>query len=230
MIPVKLPREPGNFQHTVYQPGLYALNALGQNPNQPPPNEQFWKTSHTTQAGKSRSSLDYWTRARNDLCAGYNRRCVYSCFIVEIERDSSGQVTEGGYKYSIDHFTPKSLAPAKRAFEWNNLRWCWSVINNKKDNSVITVDPISLPGMVVELQYSSDGDWMVVPSHGLDSNSKAQVCDTIHKLGLNSERAVVIRRNQCVEDFIQNPNRYTHLEMEENQPFIFRELRRQGMI
>jgi hypothetical protein len=228
MIPVQLPREPGNFQHSVYQPGLHALNALGQDPDQPPPNEQFWKTRHTTIAGKSRSSLDYWTRARDSLCAGYNKRCVYSCFIVEIERDSSGRIKDP--QYSIDHFTPKSSAPARRAFEWNNLRWCWSVINNKKDNSVITVDPVSLPGMVVELQLSKYGDWMIVPSHGLDSGSQQQVLDAINKLGLNSVRAVVNRRNQCADDFIQNPNGYTLSEMEENQPFVFRELRRQGMI
>jgi hypothetical protein len=110
------------------------------------------------------------------------------------------------------------------------LRWCWSVINNRKGNSVITIDPVSLCDMVVELQYSFHGDWMVVPSHGLDSSSQEQVLDTINKLGLNSARPIVLRRNQCAEDFIQNRNGYTDSEMEENQPFIFHELRRQGMI
>jgi hypothetical protein len=186
------------------------------------------KPAATTIAGESKSSLEYWTRARDSLCVGYNKRCVYSCFIVEIERDSSGQIKDP--QYSIDHFTPKSSAPARRAFEWDNLRWCWSVINNKKGNSVITVDPVSLLGMVVELQLLQTGDWMVVPSHGLDSGSQGQVLDAINKLGLNSVRAVVNRRNQCADDFILNPNGYTRLEMEENHPFVFRELRRQGMI
>jgi hypothetical protein len=70
---------------------------------------------------------------------------------------------------------------------------------------------------------------MVVPSQGLNSNLKTQVQVTIDKLGLNSIRAVVIRRNQYANDFMRNPNGYTDPEMDAIQPFIFRELRRQGL-
>jgi len=227
MISIQLPREPGSFRTTVYDPGLYGLSQLGQNPDNPPRNEQLWKTSHTSITGETRRSLDYWTRARDSLCAGYNRRCVYSCFIIEPVRDVNGKIINT--EHSIDHFTPKSLAPSRRAFEWNNLRWCWEIINNEKDDNVIAIDPVSLPGNLFELELETNGNWMVVPSQGLNSNLKIQVQDTIDKLGLNSIRAVVIRRNQYANDFIRNPNGYTDHEMDAIQPFIFRELRRQGL-
>ena len=76
MIPVQLPREPGNFQHSVYQPGLHALNALGQDPDQPPPNEQFWKTSHTTIAG-NREALSITGLAPGIACAPDTIRDAY---------------------------------------------------------------------------------------------------------------------------------------------------------
>jgi len=90
---------------------------------------------------------------------------VYSCFIIEPVRDVNGKIINT--EHSIDHFTPKSLAPSRRAFEWNNLRWCWEIINNEKDDNVIAIDPVSLPGNLFELELETNGNWMVVPSQGL---------------------------------------------------------------
>jgi hypothetical protein len=227
MIPVQLPPEPQSFNARVRQPGLVALRILGHNPNNPPPNERFWNTPHRTAAGWIRTTLDYWTLARDDLCTGYNRRCVYSCFVIEPVRDSSGRAVGGDH--SIDHFAPKSLQPAKEAFEWINLRWCWNVINNIKDDALIEIDPVSLPGMIVELEEDVRGKWIVRPAQNLNFFTTEQVQDTIKKLGLNSS-IVVVRRNEYVKDFINNIHVYSDAEMCARQPFVFSELRRLGRI
>jgi hypothetical protein len=228
MIPVQLPPEPQDFNFRVRQPGFAALRNVGHNPNNPPPNERFWKTPHQTAAGGTRNTLDYWTIARDDLCNGYNRRCVYSCFVIEPVRDGSGRVVGGDH--SIDHFDHKSLHPAKEAFEWTNLRWCWNVINNKKGDSSIAIDAVSMPGTIVELEEDVKGDWIVVPAKSINFFSTAQVQDTIDKLGLNTVRPVVIRRNGYVTDFVDNIDGYSDAEMFVRQPFIFSELRRLGRI
>ena len=222
-MPVKLPAEPWNFNERVRLPGLHALRLLHQNPDDPPPNERFWKTSHQTLHGSRRSTLDYWTRVRDDLCDSYNKRCVYSCFVIEPTRDSNGYVQPG--EHCIDHFAPKSLNPARVAFEWNNLRWCWNVINNIKGDSCITIDPTELMDMVVELEEDTKGKWMVIPAGNLNRFTPMEIQDTIDKLGLNS-RIVINRRTKYAKDFINNIYGYSDREMAERQPFVFRELRR----
>jgi hypothetical protein len=227
MMPVQLPDEPLNFNERVRVPGLHALRVLHQNPDDPPPNELFWKKRHQTQNGSLRKGLDYWTRARDDLCEGYNKRCVYSCFVIEPTRGRNGQLKPG--EHSIDHFAPKSLNPAREAFEWSNLRWCWNVINNIKDNSCISIDPTQLTDMVVELEEDARGKWMVIPARNLKEFTPNDVQDTIDKLGLNS-RPVVTRRTDVANDFISNIHGYTDQEMTDRQPFVFHELRRLGRI
>lgn len=226
-MPVNLPAEPWNFNERVRVPGLHALCILNHHPDDPPPNEHFWKTPHQTPDGSWRRTLDYWTRARDDLCDSYNKRCVYSCFVIEPIRDPNGQVIGGDH--SIDHFVPKSLNPAKEAFEWNNLRWCWSVINNIKGNSRIPIDPTQLTDMVVELDEDTRGKWMVIPASNLNGSILADVQDTIEVLGLNS-RPVVNRRTDFADDFINNIYGYSDQEMANRQPFVFSELRRLGRI
>ncbi len=226
-MPVQLPAEPLNFDERVRVPGLHALRILHQNPDDPPPNERFWKQRHQTQNGSWREKLDYWNRVRDDLCEGYNKRCVYSCFVIEPTRDSNGHVIGG--EHCIDHFAPKSLNPAREAFEWKNLRWCWNVINNKKDNSCINIDPAQLMDMVVELEEDTKGRWMVIPARKLNRFTPMEIQDAIDKLGLNS-RVVINRRTKYAKDFIENTYGYSDQEMAERQPFVFRELRRLGRI
>ena len=228
MIPLQPPPEPQDFDAKVRQPALAALVRLGHNPNNPPPNESFWKTPHTTASGWTRKTLDYWTIARDDLCRSYNKRCAYSCFTIEPIRDPNGRIIASAH--SIDHFAPKSLRPAKEAFDWSNLRWCWNVINNKKGDSVIATDPVMLSGMIVEMEEDVHGNWLVVPAQRTGPFSREQVQDAIEKLGLNAIRAVVISRNRMVLDFEGKPRKYSDAEMLDRQPFVFLELRRLGRI
>jgi hypothetical protein len=130
-----------------------------------------------------------------------------------------------------DVFTHALLSNlSKEAFEWTNLRWCWNVINNKKGDSSIAIDAVSMPGTIVELEEDVKGDWIVVPAKSINFFSTAQVQDTIDKLGLNTVRPVVIRRNGYVKDFVDNIDGYSDAEMFVRQPFIFSELRRLGRI
>ena len=107
--------------------------------------------------------------------------------------------------------------------------WCWNVINNAKDDSLILIDPVGLASMVVELDEDIRGNLILKAAPHFDDSSAAQVQDTIQKLGLNS-RVCVIRRNQVANQFIMYRSQYDDTEMRRQQPFVFDELRRLGRL
>ena len=220
MIPVPMPEEPPCFNARVRQRGLAFLQEQGQDPQQQPQSSsRIWGNG----AG------DFWRAVKDDLRTGYNNRCVYSYFVLEQERlpDNSLRST-----HSIDHFRPKSCSPAYLAYEWNNLRWAWRVIDNEgKRNHLISEehDPTRLTRSIVELQEDDNGDWIVVPDSLLTASEQEKIGDTVRDLGLNG-REVKTRRNQFVEDFLENKDLYDADFMEERQPFIYRELKRLGWL
>ena len=219
MIPIPMPAEPACFDAKVRRQGLNFLQEKGQDPGKNPPHgsRDFWEDG------------DYWRFARDDLRKGYNKRCVYSCFILEEEMISpSGKRLDR----SIDHFQPKSSNPAYLAYEWSNLRWAWSVIDNecKKNHHIDEEhDPAKLTHDIVELREDVDGEWIVVPISSLIELESKKVHETIQKLGLNN-RKVKIRRRQWIEDFLDDQNQYGNNFMEKRQPFIYRELKRLGRL
>ena len=158
--------------------------------------------------------MDYWQRAREDLRAGYNNRCVYSCFVIETDRLADGREQSG---HSIDHFEPKSLAAARRAYDWDNLRWAWRVIDNEgKGNHWIPAehDPTAMTTPLLQLAEDEGGNWLVVPDPGLEHSEQTRLRETIGLLGLNL-RKVVLRRNAYVDDFLNNGPDYGPTWMQE---------------
>ena len=226
VIPVAMPPEPMDFDARVRQEGLCHLREQSHDPETPPPNRGIWEIQRLGGDGRVRSA-EYWQLAKEDLRNGYGNRCVYSCFALEDQLNASGNPQS---THSIDHFQPKSLSAAKLAYEWRNLRWSWRVIDNEgKQNNVIPLDPVALDHCLMELHEDPNGDWEVVPIQGLSDTDSDLAGRTIGLLGLNL-RKVVIRRNQCVSDFVANASTYGDAFMESRQPFVFRELKRQGRL
>ena len=166
MIPVKMPEEPACFDARVRQRGLAFLQQQGQDPQQEPQDGgRIWRDG----AG------DFWRAAKDDLRTGYKNRCVYSCFILEQERQQDGTLHS---PHSIDHFRPKSKSPAHLAYEWSNLRWAWRVIDNecKKDHLISEEhDSTRLTRSIVELQEGDNGDWIVVPGSWLTTLEQEKI-------------------------------------------------------
>ena len=214
MIPVPMPQEPACFDATVRQRGLAFLQQQGQDPHQrPQSSSEMWDNG------------SFWTCVKDDLRTGYSNRCVYSCFFLENERRQDGNLHS---IHSIDHFQPKSRNPAYLAYEWSNLRWAWNVIDNEgKKNNLVSEehDPTRLTRNIVELQEDDYGDWIVVPDSSLTTLEQEKIDQTIQDLGLNMPK-VKIRRRQCVEDFLENKDRYDADFMKDRQPFVYRELKR----
>lgn len=226
VIPVLMPPEPSDFELRVRQQGLSFLSDQGHSPHDPPPNSRFWKVERVDIDGNLKSA-EYWREAKDALQTGYSNRCVYSCFALEDQLTASGRQISS---HSIDHFHPKSLSAAGLAYEWRNLRWSWNVIDNEgKGDHIIPLDPTALSSCLMQLQEDQNGDWKVVAVSGLCDTDSDLVELTIRLLGLNL-RKVVIRRNQCVSDFVANVSTYDNAFMESRQPFIFRELKRLGRL
>lgn len=224
MIPVSLPPVPTDFDRAVRQEGLAHLREQGQDPAQPPASGSLWKLRRIDACGAA-STAEYWQRAREDLRAGYHNRCVYSCFVTETERLADGRDQSG---HSIDHFEPKSRAAASRAYDWDNLRWAWRVIDNegKRDHWIPSDhDPTELKLPLLQLAEDVHGNWLVVPDPNLEESEQKRLSETIGLLGLNL-RKVVLRRNAFVEDFLNNGLEYGADWMQQRQPFVYHELRR----
>lgn len=224
MIPVPLPPEPVGFDRDVRQEGLAHLREQGQDPAQPPLSGSLWTLKRVDASGNERTA-DYWQRAREDLRAGYNNRCVYSCFVIETERLANGREQSG---HSIDHFEPRSRVAASRACDWDNLRWAWRVIDNEgKRNHWIPADhdPTAMTAPLLQLAEDDNGDWLVVPDPFLEAFEQVRLSETIRLLGLNL-RKVVLRRNAYIEDFLHHGHEYGADWMQQRQPFVYRELRR----
>jgi hypothetical protein len=224
MIPVSLPPEPAGFDRAVRQEGLAHLREQGQDPAQPPANASLWKLRRMDAYGKE-GTVQYWQRAREDLRISYSNRCVYSCFVIETECLADGREESS---HSIDHFEPKSRVAASRAYDWDNLRWAWRVIDNegKRDHWIPPDhDPTALRAPVFQLVEDDRGHWLVVPDPSLEVSEQTRLNETIRLLGLNL-RKVVLRRNAYVDDFLTNGSEYGVDWMQERQPFVYRELRR----
>ena len=218
MIPIRND-EPGDFDTRVRQPGLAFLRSRNQDPNEPPQSaNRLW--------GRNGCEGKSWQLARDQLREWYGNRCVYSCFVLEQERKENGRLQSN---HSIDHFRPKSRSLAYLAYEWDNLRWAWNVIDNHKQDKIINHDPTRLTHNIMELEEDNDGDWIVVPATSLPGSERIKIDRTIKDLGLNNTEVRIIRK-KWVEDFLREDNPYDHAFMDKRQPFIYRELRRSGRL
>lgn len=217
VIPVQLPPEPSGFDARVRREGLAHLREQGQDPDECPPNRALFEMRRIMASGQERS-CEYWQLARDDLREGYANRCVYSCFLIELERTIGGMIVSG---HAIDHFRSIRLSPARLAYEWSNLRWAWKVVDHHKANQHIPDDhdPTALQPGAFMLEESLEGLLLVTPNPALPQDEQTRLAETVKKLGLN-HYVVAKARTDCYEDFMFNAEIYDPEFMRERQPFV----------
>lgn len=150
----------------------------------------------------------YWKSILPDLREAYSEICAYcACWIP--------------FEGSVDHFQPKSVAPAQ-AYEWSNYRFAQEKINNKKGNATNILDPFHVDAGWFVLDFST---MFVKPTSGLPAAVEQAVKTTIGVLDLNS-RTLVKLRYKVVKDYSDGLTLLGFLER--RYPFVAAELKRQG--
>ncbi len=155
----------------------------------------------------------YWTRALDDLMAAYHEICAYSCFRIH-------PITGAR---SADHFAPK---PKDRdnIYEWSNYRLVCSRLNSSKRDFGDVLDPFEIEDGWFQLELLG---YRVKPSPALDASKRTQVQDTITRLKLNAP-LFYNERIKVAEQYLSGDISLRILE--ENAPFVAKELRRQGKL
>lgn len=191
MIPVTPEPEPPNFDGDVRRPGQRYLRRV---PN--PSSDQFRKH-------------DDWKKALPALRTAYRDICAYCGCWIPFDQGT------------VDHFRPKSVAPAL-AYEWSNFRLSQEKVNNYKDNSEEVLDPFHIGHGWFVLDLSTA---YVKPNINLSRPVEEAVRKTIRILRLNST-ALVKTRYSVLKDY---SDYVTQIEfLDRRYPFIAQELRRQG--
>lgn len=191
MIPVAPQPEPKDFEKIVRKRGKAFLSKCPT-----PTADQFKKHQ-------------YWKDILPELRAAYHEVCAYcSCWI---------PFDEG----SVDHFQPKSVAPAQ-AYEWSNYRLAQERMNNNKGNSTDVLDPFHIQPDWFILDFAS---FFVQPNGTLAANIIDAVKKTIGILQLNSETFVKLRYSVLKE---YSGGDWSLTFLARKYPFIAYELQRQG--
>jgi len=222
VIPVRRREPPAGFDAQVRVPGIRCLyEKVGQ---AVPPG--FARTSGKPCARVFRNGTpltqidelhgedlaDHWSAALPMLTAVYGPTCMYSCFRLRLGVDDG----------SVDHFIPKSTAPA-RAYDWDNLRLSLPRFNRAKGARVDLLDPFALRAGTFALDLVF-GKVEVGP--GCDPTTHPAALATIAALQLNA-RGTCVRRVELVAAYQEGAIPLDHLRRE--NPFVAAEIERQGL-
>ncbi len=167
----------------------------------PVPNGRQWK-SHA-----------YWQRIIKDLYSAYSGICAYSCHWIPAD---TGFTT-------VEHFKSKSRYPSL-AYEWRNYRLVCGVLNGKKGDYEDVLDPFTISDGWFVIHFPS---LLVRPGANLPTSVLDLVDSTISRLGLNDAGTCLQARRSWLRAYIQKALPLSYLE--ENAPFLAKELRRQGL-
>ena len=120
-------------------------------------------------------------------------------------------------------------AEPRQAYEWDNYRLACSLMNARKREFSDVLDPFLVEDDWFVLNL---GTFKVEPAPGLPPEVKAQVDETLTRLGLDSREY----RNMCRRYFDSYwrplvPHQPVPLwSLERDAPFLVREMRRQGRV
>lgn len=151
----------------------------------------------------------YWTRILNELYDAYHGICAYRCIYIERVQSSS----------TVDHFLPKSKH-RELAYEWSNYRLCCPACNSAKGEHEGILDPFDIKPHTFYIDFLT-GE--IYPAEDAPPNAQK----TIDVLGLNREDCKRMRCNHFMlyckhKDLLD----YTF----RNSPFVYKEIRRQGLL
>jgi len=200
MIPVQPQPEPDFFDAQVRTKGLAHLKAKG------------YALDETLPGGATIAS--YW---RGDcltaLHKAYDGVCAYLC--VFVERCTGG--------ISVDHFIAKSSL-AGLAYEWSNYRLACSTMNSRKRDFDDVLDPFELSPDWFRLELTTG---RIFPNPDLDDATRAQVGQTIKRLGLDDPLCREMRV-RWIDEYLREPLPNDFLR--KKAPFVWAEVKRQGLL
>ncbi len=215
MIPIQMATEPDRFEQEVRRPGLDAINELvGLPPIIPRPGRRRERVATDKSQIPSDKFPPFWRRCIDDMMVAYEQRCAYLAMHIEY----TGHPT-------VDHVIPKSL-DWQRVYEWQNYRLCAGIVNAKKGDLMLMVDPVDAAAGWFELNLSS---FSVVRGANAPVKHHVLIDTTLPMLNL---RDCVKQRQQYFDDYMRGPFKggIDINYLTRRAPFIALELRRQGRL
>lgn len=214
MIPVDPAPEPAGFDRRVRQRGLSALAELvGESPPESRRGPRRIKIAESRDTLRSADYPAFWVEMLDELAHAYNRVCAYSAFHIHPVTGSP----------TVDHFVPKT-ADWRLAYEWSNYRLACGVMNARKSDSSVVLDPFEIEDGWFEMEFVA---FQVVPGSKLDPGIRLKVHATIRQLGLSDPLLCTVRE-AYVAEYLAGLIPLQRLES--HAPFVARELRRQGLL
>jgi len=212
VIPVVLAPEPATFDTKVREKGEAAmLELIGQ--GQPRRGRPRKPVATRRDRIPSDKFPPYWRDVVDEMHQAYEGRCAY--LAMYIERATGNP--------SVDHVVPRSRS-WRQVYEWSNYRLAAALINSKKNDLELVLDPVAIGPGLFALDFLS---MEVVQGPAVSTSRRMEVQNTIDVLGLNLQDCI----DQRSEYYLGYKNRDISLRwLERRAPFIAQELRRQGQL
>lgn len=154
----------------------------------------------------------YWRAIKSELRSSYSHVCAYSCQHIPLVTGND----------NVEHFVPKAPNP-NQAYEWVNYRLVCGLLNSRKGTRLI-LDPFIIQDGWFRIQFPS---LQIHPDKDLKDSIKDQVNNTIDILKLNHEGDCIPSRRRFIDGYCSGKYGMNHLE--EEAPFLAKELIRQGL-
>lgn len=217
MIPVAPAREPASFEAAVRRPGIDAIAELvGERPSRPRPGPKRKVIAASPAQIPVDKLPELWREVLPDLREAYGNLCAYLALYIH---HATGSAT-------VDHFIPKSK-DWRLVYEWSNYRLCSSVINARKHERSIALDPFTIAPGLFALELA---ELQVKPGSAALGALADIVTDTIDDLGLNRRECLAARLEYVEQYRVGPPEGIALARLERHAPFIAQELRRQGLL
>jgi 5-methylcytosine-specific restriction endonuclease McrA len=217
VIPVTPAPEPASFDAKVRRPGRDAISELVGKASRTPRRGRRRKVVATRRDQiPSKEFPPLWRAALPEMRAAYSNLCAYLARYIEHATGSP----------SVDHVVAKSK-DWKLVYEWSNYRLAASLINAKKSDLDLVLDPFALEPGLFALEFTA---CQVIPGPPARGDRVSKVEHTIDTLGLN-RRECCAARQAYVDDYRAGPPDGIELpRLERRAPFVARELRRQKLL
>lgn len=212
MIPVALAPEPASFDAKVRKKGEAAmLELIGK--GQPRRGRPRSPVANRRDRIPSDKFPPYWRDVLDEMREAYEGRCAYLAMYIE---KATGNP-------SVDHVIPRSRN-WRQVYEWPNYRLAAALINSKKNDLELVLDPVAIGPGLFALDFLS---MEVVQGPAVSPSQRTEVQDTIETLGLNLQDCI----DQRSEYYLDYKDGDISLRwLERRAPFIAQELRRQGKL
>lgn len=168
-----------------------------------------WLEAHAAGAEKKRPP-DLWREVLVDLARAFHRRCAYTAMWINCDG-------------TVDHFVSIDEDP-RRAYDWDNLRYCAGWFNSKKQHrrSTELIDPLIVEDGWFELS------WPDLQLHVTDlcpADLRARAEHMLEDLELRNGRRVIENR-RAYRDLYHRHGAAALQQIEEEAPLVARAIRR----